>query len=272
LRIESREAPVATHDEWPCALRVVHLLGGLYAVNRPQDDEVQLYASADHGSVLCAFKIPVYGALFQGLEKFGLRPLGTIILNDARQQEGIYPPDARHYYRCPDYEGPWAAWDAAQKWSQIAHYAAKCDADIPLMDLARRISFELNACSAKWFDLFHAYEAVLNGLIRSGEFRAGQRFNDMNCFAVYLAIHSLLSEMTSLRDYLAEFVAQHVLASQLADTPYMKMSNLVGVLRKRSDLAHPAVRTVIAITAEKADGLLSFRPTGIWSFIMRPFI
>ena len=87
------------------------------------------------------------------------------------------------------------------------------------MDLARRISFELHACSAKWFDLSHAYGAVLSGQIKSKAFRASQPFDDMNCSSVYLAIHSILSEMSSLRDYLAEFVAQPFSPATYRTTP-----------------------------------------------------
>lgn len=218
---------------------------------------MHLYASspADNDNVLCTFKIPTYGALFPALESLGLQPLGTIFVTDKRQQEGIYPPDSRHYYRSPQHDGPWAVWHAAQTWSQIAHHAGKDDTNILPMDLARRISFELYACSAKWFDLSHAYGTVLSGQIKSGEFNPGKRFTTMNDFALYLAIHSVLSETSSLRDYLAEFVAQHVLSSELAGNPYTKMAKLAHALRKEPGMTHPAAATITAITAENGGWL-----------------
>lgn len=239
-------------QQWPYAWRIVHLLGGLYAINPPQDDEVRLYASspADDDNILCAFKIPAYEALFKWLQKLGLQALGTVFVTDERQQEGIYPPEARHYYRSPQRNDPWAVWAAAQTWNQIAHHAATNDANILLMDLARRISFELYACSAKWFDLSHAYGTVLSGQIKSGELRASQRFDNMNAFSLHLAIHSVLSETSSLRDYLAEFVAQHVLASELPGNPYTKMAKLADALRKQPGITHPLAATITTITSE----------------------
>jgi hypothetical protein len=142
-----------------------------------------------------------------------------------------------------------------QTWSQIAHHSAKGDANIRLMDLARRISFELYACSAKWFELSHAYSAVLNGQVKIKELRAGQRFDTMHSLSVYLAIHSLLSEMSSLRDYLAEFVAQHLLTSDLPDNPYTKMSKLSDALKKRPEITHPVAHTIRSITSESSGWL-----------------
>lgn len=107
------------------------------------------------------------------------------------------------------------------------------------MDLARRISFELYACSAKWFDLSHSYTTVLSGQLKSNEFRANDRFKDLNCISIYLAIHSLLSEMSSLRDYLAEFIAQHLLIGDMPDNRFTKMSTLISGLKKRPDLLIP---------------------------------
>ena len=208
-------------QEWTCALRLVHLLGGLRAVNLPQDDEVHLYASIppDHDNILHSFKIAEYGQLFVALHSLGLYPLGTTFVSDPLQQEGIYPPTERHFYRSPRHPGPWAVWDAIQTWSQIAHQSASNDTNIPLMDLARRISFELYACSAKWFELSDAYGEVLSGQVKIKEHRAGQRFDTLNSLAVYVAIHSLLFEVSTLRDYLAEFVAQQRACQGLAEQP-----------------------------------------------------
>jgi hypothetical protein len=236
-------------------LRVVHLSGGLYAINPPQDDEVHLYASspADADNVLYSFKIPAYPSLFTGLRQLGLEPLGVVLLDDARQQEGIRQPHTRHHFRS-SHNNPWVAWDALQTWKQIAFHAATDDTDIPLMDLARRISFELRACSDKWFDLSHAYGAVLSGQVKSGSFKAGRGFVDANSFSVYLAVHSLLSEMSSLRDYLAEFVAQHVLVTEMPNNPHTKMSTLRRELKKQTDVGHPAARRLLEITSEDNNG------------------
>ena len=271
-------------QEWTVALRVVHLLGGLYAVNPPQEDEVHLSASSppDYDNILCSFTIPAYDQLFFSLHSLGLKPLGTMFVSDKRQQEGIYPPTERHYYCSSRHQGPWVVWDAMQTWGQIARHSAEGDANIPLMDLARRISFELYACSAKWFELSHAYGDVLNGQVRIKELHAGQRFETMNSLSVYLAIHSLLSEISSLRDYLAEFAAQHLLTDDLPGNPYTKMSKLINALKKRPDITHPVARTIRDITSESGgwlsilsayrDLVIHHAPAGMtqgWNFMVQ---
>jgi hypothetical protein len=67
--------------------------------------------------------------------------------------------------------------------------------------------------------------------------------------------------MSSLRDYLAEFVAQHVLVTEMPNNPHTKMSTLRKELKKRTDIGHPAARRLLEMTSEENNGWMAVLST-----------
>lgn len=239
-------------EEWP-ALSVVHLDGGLYAVSQADMLTVTIFGGAEKNAAHI-FQIRSYQDLYGDLYKLGVLPLGVVFYYHQKQVDGIDPPTSRHVFNLKG-RGLSPAEAAAHTWSQIGH-AAFSRKDIPLMDLCHRITFELRACVTKWFDIASAYSRTLSGLIREGIFRDGQRFDNGNCFFIHLGIHSLFAELATLRDYLAEVIAQYVLGSQFKHSgAYIsKMATLANELRK-AKIEHPLVPVIRGLTDDQSGWL-----------------
>ncbi len=245
--------------KWPYALRIVHLQGGLCAISPPESQTVEIFASASlSNDPLIALSLQSYGELYYLLEEIELNPLGVEFYTDRRQQEGLEPSERRHFFR--DSERIWHVEEAAQTWSQIAHTAVESSGDIRMMDLCRRIDFELRAASHKWFDISWSYGRILSALTKEGVFEEGVRLDNLFSFELYLSIHSFFSEIATLRDYFAEFVANYILVKELAKERGLyisKMSRLAIEFRKEPAISHPLADIIRLATSKDEKGWLN---------------
>jgi len=146
--------------------------------------------------------------------------------------DGIYPPNWRPYHA--DAPDTWPVASAIQLWAELGNMGFERD-DYLFMDLCRRINFELKACSLKLADLSSAYHAELLSLCRRREFSEGKRFSTGNSMFVFIRTHAFLSEMGTLRDYLAEFISQFALLGSTIGS-VRSMSNL---RKKAPDVLRP---------------------------------
>jgi hypothetical protein len=147
--------------------------------------------------------------------------------------------------------------NAKNNWSGLAHAAFKAE-KIELMDICSRIAFEVEACNSRLRRLSEAYNIELWSLCEQQQFSPG-KIETLNSFSIYLETHSLLRELCTLRDYLAEFVANFVLKSQLnaGDKIYlMSMSSLIKQIAKAEIMMNHLASELCKITNESQDGWL----------------
>lgn len=189
-------------EAWPQVFRLAHLGGGMRASNPPgaSIEFLPRLPGTPRGFSLAQFN-HLHAALMHG----GLTLIGVDFISHRLEAIGAMPCDWRPHWPQRGY----LAHDAETLWSQLATGAHDTD-DYQLVDLCRRITFQIRAGSWRLHELSEAYHKELCGRIIDGEFKDGQKFESMNSFLIYLATHSFLTDMATLRDYLAEFMAKYV--------------------------------------------------------------
>jgi hypothetical protein len=109
---------------------------------------------------------------------------------------------------------------AADLWSGIAYAARKANQN-EIAEDARNITFALRTSALRIRDVSNEYHHQ-NILASNGDAKLGKRFANIELFDLYMALHSLLVEMCSARDYLARFISTHIFRQDEAT----KMSEL----------------------------------------------
>jgi hypothetical protein len=208
--------------EWPIALRLVWLTGGLVAVNEPEEPDVQIKSNV-MGRVFAAFTIPTYSALFSALKSLELRIIGTTFVTDEKQLVGFLAPE----FRAAGTAVGWPVWDSRQQWRQVV-FASSRKRQLHLMDVASRISAGLQYSEMRLYDLAASYSGQLHSRLHQDEVKPYQAFKDTNSPTVYKNIHALFWEMAVLRDALSEFIAVFCLGRNDATT----LSGLLRSLNK----------------------------------------
>jgi hypothetical protein len=211
-----------TKTDWPAALRMVWVTGGLVAINEPESNVVSIQTSVN-GRKIAQFNIPAYPAIFSGLTKRGFKIIGTTFVTGPDQFEGTRAAE----FRMAGLNSGWALWDAFQAWRNIVSAAAKVN-NMQLLDISSRISTGLQFSEMRLYDLAMSYSAQLHAHLKNEEPEEVQAFTDTFSPSVYKDIHALFWEMAVLRDVLAQFVAVFCLGRGDATT----ISGLRKTLKK----------------------------------------
>lgn len=82
------------YQEWPMALRLVWLAGGLVALNEPEDPNVHVRSHVSGGTFF-SFPIAAYPSLFAELRSLGLLVIGTTFITDETKLQGLRAPIGR---------------------------------------------------------------------------------------------------------------------------------------------------------------------------------
>lgn len=96
-----------------------------------------------------------------------------------------------------------------QLWSQIGNTCRQAG-DTSAADLARSITFSLRASALRLRDCAKEYHWQNSNAVVQKQ-RPGGRFSNIKSFDLDIALHSLLVEMGSARDYLAHFISRQML-------------------------------------------------------------
>lgn len=211
-----------TKKDWPMALRLVWLDGGLVAVNAPDSNVVSIQTSVN-GRHLAEFTILKYGAIFAALKSLGLKIVGVTFVTDPAQIEGTRAQE----FRMAGLGTAWPLWDTFQAWRNIVSAAAKAN-DMRLLDVSSRIAAGLEFSEMRLYDLAMSYSAQLHAHLKDAAPKEVQAFTDTFSPSVYKDIHSLFWEMAVLRDVLAQFVAIFCLGRNEVNT----LSSLRKSLKK----------------------------------------
>ncbi len=212
-----------TEGQWYDVTRIVHLVGGLRAINKAGSEVVIPLGSNDP---IPTFSIDKYHDLPWALISLGFKIVGIDYYETSQQAQGYYPPTWYPFHA--DQENKDTSLSAENKWSWLANAAFKAE-KIELMDICSRIDFEMRACNLRLRALSEAYNVELWSLCEQQQFSPG-KIETLNSFSIYLETHDLLRELCTLRDYLAEFVANFVLKNSLNTADRIR---LMASLRKQ---------------------------------------
>lgn len=236
---------VMAQEQWHNVLRIVHLPGGLRATN-PPGPMFEISPVTSKGKL--TFQLPKYPELQTTLKNIGLKTLGIEFYQDKSQVEGHFPPTWRPFHM-RDKEG-WPVTEAELIWSELGH-AGFDRGDYEFFDLSQRVKFEIQGCSWRLFDLSNAYNRELTSLCSRCKFKDGNRFQTLNTFFIFLSTHACIIEMSTLRDYLAEFMAKFIFQKYASEGMRVrKMSTLRKKILRQAKSDDALANEVALITDE----------------------
>jgi len=231
--------------QWYNVTRIVHLIGGLRAINKTGAKVVIPMGSND---LVQLPSIRQYHDLQKSLISLGFKIVGIDYYETSQQAQGYYPPTW--------YPNVNSSLNTEDQWRQLGYAAFKAG-NVELMDISSRIAFEVRACNSRLRKLSEAYSVELWSICEQKEFSPG-KFETLNSFSIYLETHALLRELCTLRDYLAEFVGNFLLKSFLNTE---KRIRLMNVLRKeivKANITDNFIASELCeITNEEEDGWLA---------------
>jgi len=118
--------------EWPNLVRIVHLSGGIRAVNNP-GPTVSIVPSLNDSEII--FEIPSYKSLIAYLKKQILSPLGIDYYQIPEEISGLYPP----YWRSAS-----KAHKSIDTWRQLFN-SRHNEKDYEFAEISSKIAFQLKA-------------------------------------------------------------------------------------------------------------------------------
>jgi len=127
----------------------------------------------------------------------------------------------------------------ADRWGAIS-FAAREDGNASYADNARNVDISLRAAGIRLRDASDQYHRQLKAALMRKQ-PSNLRFTNMALKDLHLAFHSLLSEMASARDYLAQVSAHHIGAPTEQDS----LARLIS-WSKPSDKKHHRNETIFA--------------------------
>lgn len=184
----------------------IHLTGGIRADQVNGGWSIQPVPSPDGPKMFRPFQRTVVDHF---ATTANLRIIGT------DQISGIGGPLPARIWT-PQYGQNASAMSAADQWGAIAIAASRSNDDATA-DSARKIEVTLNAAGIRIRDASDCLHAQLHAAIIE-ERKPGQRFKNIPLLDLFLAFHSLMSEMASARDYIAQFAARKLGAPKKIDS------------------------------------------------------
>ncbi|MGE4299310.1 MAG: hypothetical protein AB7E47_14935 [Desulfovibrionaceae bacterium] len=232
-------------DQWPYAKRIMHLIGGLRAVNEAGERRLYVLPQAKEG--IFEVTLESYSALYKVVSQLGLTGVGVEFIKHVREVEGAMPPEWRPWFS----DRSWLVWENKQAWAEISNSAHQ-KKQFKCADIARRIRSEIDTCQHHLLRLSKAYNQCLAAKINSNEFRANQPFDDLFSQDIFDFIHSFLSSMGTLRDYLAEYIAEFIIAKVPSKVRQKKkMAALADELKELTHSGKPLREYLLEITSRE---------------------
>jgi hypothetical protein len=221
------------HDR-PMPPRIVHLLGGLRAVD---DRENPVRIEAGHDQRFAQFSAPSYRNLYGDLMASGLQPIGAEFVN-RQSLEGLAAPD----WQCASPGQGFKLRIERDLWAGVRH-AAINSGDLIARDLAERASTYLDLLPIRILQLSEAYNQTLRAFLADG---GGDSIFFQNSFGRYIdaAIHGFVADAASLRDIIAEALWKLIVKEAV------QVTTLATFLKKAKAHPHKLVQSVIAAGKE----------------------
>lgn len=214
--------------------RIVHLLGGLRAVDN-RSDRVDIQVSVDQR--LGHFPTPPYAQLYTRLIGMGLRPVGVEFIR-ARTYEGLEAPD----WECASPNEGFKILNERNHWSDVRH-AAIVDRAQDVVNFASSAKTYLDLVPIRILQLSEAYNRTLRANNTSADDET-LYFSNTFCPYIDAAIHAFVADAASLRDLIAEGVWKLVLKET------GQVTTLSSFLKKATSHSHPLAQTIVAAGQE----------------------
>jgi hypothetical protein len=219
-----------TGDTPPLPPRIVHLLGGLRAVD-DQSQTVSIQVARDQR--FAQLPTPPYPDLYGQLLALGLRPIGVEFVN-SQTYRGLEAPD----WECASAAEAFKIRKERNLWTEVRH-AAVTDRRLEVVDMASRAATYLDLLPLRILQLSEAYNKALRAKRADGQKDDTLFFQ--NSFNRYIdaAIHGFVADAASFRDLIAESVWKLVLNEQASVT------TLATFLKKAASHSHPLAQSIV---------------------------
>ncbi|WP_243836576.1 hypothetical protein [Acinetobacter haemolyticus] len=212
------------NSDWPHVRREVHLLGGVFAVNSPENkDQVFIFPNS-FANKTPLITLKSFGQLYIGLEKFGLKAIGTEFLYHTIHFDGSALPEFRFNSSYKDTN--WLHDYARQAWGEISFSSYKIQHG-HLFDLSKRIQYLINSLNNSFFGLSMSYRNQLNARVIKKELKIGQKFEDAFSQLIYDKFQIFLFNACILRDYISEFVFHYIVPDELKLEKHMTTTSRI---------------------------------------------
>jgi len=192
-------------QNWPVAIRIIHLKGGARAINNPGPTVIIRPQTIDGKELKLQLK--TYGSIFSNLEALGFDIIGTDFYTNDSEIEGNAPPQWQPFHR--QQETVWPTTKVTQLWRQIAHASLKKEKGY-LWDISSRIAHQLRVVGWRLREISEIYHLQLRSRVNRGDFEEGIMFEDRNTWFIYNALQTFLVDACILRDYMAEFAGNAI--------------------------------------------------------------
>ncbi|MCG9965083.1 hypothetical protein [Shewanella cutis] len=198
-------------NDWPIVYREIHLLGGAFLVNAPEDPKSVILYPHTLDKKQAVFKIDDFKKLYRVVDKCNLgKIVGVDFIHHAHQIEGKMPIEWRF---CNTYNNmSWANIEACWTWSNIGN-EAYTQQNGHLWDLSKRISHQATLLNQTLRELSLAYRNQLFSIVES--FKPDNKFINGFSDDIYAKFQHFLYDACVLRDYISEFVFHYVVPSHL---------------------------------------------------------
>lgn len=196
-------------QNWPTAIRVIHLKGGGRAINNPGPSVIIHPQTIDNKELRLQLK--TYGSIYSNLEVLGFDIIGTDFYAHVSEIEGNAPPRWQAFHRQD--ETVWPTTEVTRLWRQIAHASFKRKKGF-LWDVSSRIAHQLRVVAWRLREISEAYRIQLRSRINKGDYEEGIMFEDRNTWFMYNALQTFLVDACILRDYLAEFAGNIIFSNR----------------------------------------------------------
>lgn len=211
-------------QDWPNVLRYVHLLGGAYAVNSPENKDKVFIFPNTFDNKQAVLTLESFGQLYIGLNRFGTKTIGADFLYHTNHFDGSSLPEFRFYH---DYKSKqWSHDYASQAWGEISVSSYRLQ-NGHLFDLSKRIQHLVNSLNNSFLDLSMSYRNQLNARVVKNELKIGQKFDDAFSHLIYDKFQIFLFNACILRDYLSEFVFHYVLPNEIKTEKHMTTTSRI---------------------------------------------
>lgn len=219
------------------ALRIVHLFGGLRAIDW-NAESVWIEVAPDYH--FGSFTTPPYDQLFTVLESHGFEVIGADFLTNYSGAEGA-PPDWQLFQ---DSQGFYAM-NAERMWGKV-RYAASKSGNASLEGLASKVGTYLRLLTLRIRQLSEAYNCTLAQAVTGhSKVEIGHHFSNQWGSYVDAAIHAFLADAGAFRDVLAELVWHSILKKD-----EKLVTSLSGLLKRTKSERHPLVLSIRSAAEE----------------------
>lgn len=220
---------ISPREEPPMPPRIVHLLGGLRAVD---DRAGPVRIEVGHDQPLAQFPVPPYADLYRQLIALGLQPIGAEFVH-LGSYEGLEAPD----WQCASPGQGFKLMKERDLWAGVRHVAMNEKAPV-VRDLAGRVTTYLDLLPIRILQLSEAYNQSLRAILADGN---GDSIFFQNSFGRYIdaAIHGFAADAASFRDIIAEALWKLIVKEA------GHVTTLATLLKKAKSHSHPLVQSVV---------------------------